>query len=392
MRRNVAAAAIVTMLGVPLWAQTARVFRDGNVWVEETTGTLPAAREFRALTDMGSLQVQGSATQVTYVVRKRSSADSEAAARKQFEQLRITASKIGDVVVLEGHVMGRSVNRLAADFAVQIPRLTQIVRAETRGGPLSLSSIQGTVTGTTGGGSVKLADLGGATSVISGGGSMDVGSVNADLYLESAGGPVTVDRVSGQLTVKTGGGRVKIGTAGPTTVETSAGNIEVGRCNGGLRANSGGGNLNFGDVMGTVTAETGGGSVRLGSAQGYVKVITGGGMVELWKLGQGAYVETGTGGITVQFVGSKFHDSYLHTTMGNVVAYLPRDMGVNVHAATEMASGSGITSEFPGLAITSEGGQFGPKSMFAEGPLNGGGPILRVRTTIGQIDFRKLQQ
>ena len=50
-----------------------RVFRDGNGWVEETTGILPPGREFRALTDLGALQVQGTASQVSYVVRKRSS-------------------------------------------------------------------------------------------------------------------------------------------------------------------------------------------------------------------------------------------------------------------------------------------------------------------------------
>ena len=32
-------------------------------------------------------------------------------------------------MVLEGRVIGRDVNRLAADFAVQIPRLTQLVKA-----------------------------------------------------------------------------------------------------------------------------------------------------------------------------------------------------------------------------------------------------------------------
>jgi hypothetical protein len=56
-----------------------------------------------------------------------------------------------------------------------------------------------------------------------------------------------------------------------------------------------------------------------------------------------------------------------------------------------LASGSGINSAFKGIAISSEGGQYGPKSMFGEGQLNGGGPILRLRTTVGQIDIRQGQ-
>jgi hypothetical protein len=378
----------------PLWAQSSRVFREGNTWVEETTGALPAGREFRALTDLGSLQVQGNATQVTYVVKKRSTEATEEAARRQFEQLRITASKMGDAVVLEGRVMGKNINRLAADFVVQIPRLTQMVKAETRGGALSLSSIQGTVIGTTAAGVVKLDDLGGGPiKVTSAGGAMEAGNLNSDLFLQTGGGAISVERVTGKLFVRTGGGKVKIGTTGPATIETGAGNIEVDKCTGELRASSGGGNLSFGDVAGNVTADTGGGSVRLGSAQGYVKVNTGGGTVELWKVGQGAYVETGAGAITAQFVGGhdQFRESYLHTAVGNIVAYLPRDLGVNVHASTEVASGGGINSTFQGLAITSEGGQYGPKSMFGEGRLNGGGPILRLRTTIGRIDIKWMQ-
>ena len=68
-------ATLLMAVAIPLCAQTPRVFRDGNSWVEETTGTLPAGREFRAFTDMGSVQVQGSGTQVSYVVRKRSYAN-----------------------------------------------------------------------------------------------------------------------------------------------------------------------------------------------------------------------------------------------------------------------------------------------------------------------------
>jgi hypothetical protein len=378
---------------IPLWAQPPRVYRDGNAWVEESTGNLPAGREFREFTDIGSVQVQGNSAQMSYVVRKRSYADTEEAARRQFEQLRVSANKSGDAVVLEGRLTGRSMNRFSADFIVQIPRATQVVKVETRAGSLSLASITGSIVGTTGGGNVKLDDVVGPVKIVSGGGNMEAGSVGSDLYLQSGGGNVSVERVDGHLVVKTGGGRVRIGTSGGTSIDTGAGNIEVLKCNGDLRASSGGGNLNLGDVIGSVTADTGGGSVRLASAQGGVRVITGGGTVELFKVGQSAQVETGAGAITVQFVAGRnqFRDSSLHTAAGDVVVYLPGNLGVNVHASTELANGAGIKSAFPGLAINQEGGNYGPRSISAEGALNGGGPILRVRTTIGQIDLRRLE-
>jgi hypothetical protein len=176
-------------------------------------------------------------------------------------------------------------------------------------------------------------------------------------------------------------------------VETGAGSIDVGRCSGDVRASTGGGNLNLGDVSGSVIVDSGGGTVRVASAGGDVRVSTGGGAVELMKVGRSAHVETGGGPITVQFVArpGQFGDSVLHTALGNILVYLPRDLRVNIHASTEMTNGVGIKSDFSGVAITSEGGQYGPKSMFGEGPLNGGGPILRLRTTIGQIDIKRSQ-
>jgi DUF4097 and DUF4098 domain-containing protein YvlB len=386
-------AAVTLALAAPLWAQSPKIFRDGDSWVEETTGTLSPGREFRSFVDIGSLEVQGNASQVSYVVRKRSRAGSEQEARRQFEQLRISATKVGDAVVLEGRLLSRSVSQLSADIMVQIPRLTQLVKVETKGGTLALSSISGSIIAATGGGNVKVDTVSGPVKVVSGGGNMQASHVMSDLFFQSGGGNVSIDSAAGQVLVKTGGGQVSIGMAGPTMVETGAGNVDVKRCNGDLRASTGGGNLNLGEVLGSVTADTGGGTIKLASAKGDVRAITGGGAVELMKLGQSAHVETGGGSITVQFVAgrSQFKDSSLRTALGNIVVYLPRDLGVNVHASTEMANGTGITSAFPGLTISSEGGNYGPRSMSAEGILNGGGPVLRVRTTIGQIDIRQSQ-
>src|SRR5262252_7741040 len=205
-RRWMVAAATLA-LAAPLWAQAPKVFRDGDSWVEETTGTLSAGHEFRSFVDMGSLMVQGSSSQVSYVVRKRSRASSEQEARRQFEQLRISATKVGDAVVLEGRLLSQSVNRLSADIVVQIPRLTQLVKVETKGGNLALSSVSGNIVGATAGGNVKLDSVSGPVKIMSGGGN------------------VSIDRANGQVIVKTGGGKVWIGTAGPTTIETGAGNV-----------------------------------------------------------------------------------------------------------------------------------------------------------------------
>jgi hypothetical protein len=45
--------------------------------------------------------------------------------------------------------------------------------------------------------------------------------------------------------------------------------------------------------------------------------------------------------------------------------------------------------DFTGIRVTSEGGQYGPKTIYGEGDLNGGGPVLKVHTMNGNIRFKK---
>ncbi len=391
-RRWKAAAALLAMaFAIPLWAQESRVYRDGNSWVEEITGTLPASRQVRITTDVGSVQVQGSSSSVTYVIRKRSYAGSEEAARRQFEQMRISAVKNSEGAFIEGRLANRNLERFNAEFVVQIPRRLEMVRVETRGGALNFSSIAATVVGATGAGWVKLDDLEGTVKISSGGGNVEVGRLGGDFSLTNGGGDVHIKNVAGQTRVNIGGGKVFLGSAKGANIQTGAGSIEVHKCNGDLGVSSGGGNLRLGDVTGAVQAETTAGSVHLDSARGRVRVTTGGGSVELFNLGQGVQVETGAGGITAEFVGKRgtFSDSSLHTAAGDVTVYLPNDLPVTVHASSDMATGHGIVSDFSGLRITKEGSNLVPRSMYAEGALNGGGPVLKVRTIIGQIDFRR---
>jgi len=380
--------AVAVAAAVPLYAQQSKVYREGNSWVEETTGVMPVGREVKVNTDMGSVQVQGNSPNMTYTIRKRSFAATKEAARRQFEQLRISVAK----TAIEGRLLGRNLERFNAEFVVQVPRELEMVRVETRGGALSFNSITATILGTTTGGAVKLENLNGPVKISTGGGAVEGGSLGADFTLTSGGGDVHINNIAGQARVTVGGGKVYIGTVKGSTITTGGGGIEVRKCDGDLRASTDGGNLYFGDVSGSVRAETGGGSVRLASANGRVQVSTGGGSVELYNLGQGAQVETGAGPITAAFVSGHgaFTDSSLHTAAGDVSVCLPANLPVTVHASSDMTNGRGITSDdFPQLKLITTGGDYGPKAMSAEGALNGGGPMLKIRTTMGQISLQR---
>jgi len=306
--------------------------------------------------------------------------------------LRVSAVKIGDSDSIEGKGAKKTLARFGAEFIVQVPRDLSVVRVQTRSGSLAFSSIAATIVATTGAGLIKLDDLAGPVKIASGGGNVEAGNLGSDLTLTSGAADVRVANVGGLTQVNLGGGRVYIGSSRASTIQTGAGSIQVQKCLGDLHVVSGGGNLYLGDVDGAVKAETEGGSVRLGSATGPVRVTTGGGSVSLFRLSRGAQVETGAGPITVEFIGNHgFTDSLLHTAAGDVAVCFASNLPVTVHATSDMASGRGISSEFPGLNITQQGGQWSPRSMSAEGAINGGGPALRIRTTIGQIAFRRCQ-
>jgi hypothetical protein len=157
-----------------------------------------------------------------------------------------------------------------------------------------------------------------------------------------------------------------------------------------VKATTGGGNIDLGDIGGPADIETGGGSIRLASAKGRVGANTGAGAIELFGV-PSARVETGAGGITVKLVntGAERHDSDLETGVGDITVYIASDVSLNIRATVDLANGHRITSEFPDIHIRTEGEGWGPRSYTAEGQLNGGGPMLKVHTSTGDICFKR---
>jgi hypothetical protein len=96
------------------------------------------------------------------------------------------------------------------------------------------------------------------------------------------------------------------------------------------------------------------------------------------------------GKIQAEFLGSSgATQSALDTGAGDIVVYVKSGVPLSVRAITEIAAGQGIRSDFPEMKVTAEDGGWGPRMMHAEGALSGGGPLLNIHTSIGQIDIRR---
>ena len=371
---------------------SSNVYREGNTWVQETKGTLGAAKIIRVSTDAGSVRVTGADRgDITYTLRKKVYSGSEETARRRFEQFKLSAWVTGDAASFRGACESQN-GRTSVDFDIQVPRGATLVYVRTDGGGVAVSNIAGRADLQTAGGSIAMDKIGSSIVAETSGGSIDVGSAGADVKVETSGGSITIRSANGMVHADTSGGSIDVGIINAAAVlNTAGGSIRAQQIGGNLDAETAGGNLDIGDVAGTAKLSTAGGSIRLGSALGRVDADTAGGSIKLLQLRAGARAQTAAGSIYVEFIGSRsaFSESLLETTAGDIVVTLPSNLGVNVRAGIEMATGHRIRSDFSELKITSTGGEYEPKEIFAEGAINGGGPMLKAQTTIGNIEFRK---
>jgi DUF4097 and DUF4098 domain-containing protein YvlB len=379
----------------PSAAQETHVSREGGAWGQEITGSLAAVKNLRVKVDMGSVVVRGGQQQgISYVVHTHFGNSSEQDARRQFEQYKITAYVKGDTAWIVGDWQGgRRPRHSSAEFSVMVPREITLVKLETEGGNVETTGVAGHVEAESGGGTVRLDDIGGGVNAETGGGSIDVGTVSGDIGVHTGGGTIQIRHANGKVVAETGGGSVEIQSgAQGATIETGGGSVEVHQCNGKVKVTTGGGSVDLSDIGGPAELETGGGSIRLTSAKGHVHAETGGGGIELYGV-PSANAETNAGGITVKLVntGAERSDSDLETGAGDVTVYIASDVAINVRASVDMGSGHRITSEFSDIHISSEGSQWEPKMLTAEGKLNGGGPTVKVRTSSGDICFKRAQ-
>ncbi|RKU05946.1 hypothetical protein C6502_20890 [Candidatus Poribacteria bacterium] len=222
----------------------------------------------------------------------------------------------------------RERNRLGVKFLITVPQRYN-VDLKTLGGGISVADLAGEVRSQTSGGSLR------------------IGSIKGPVWGRTSGGSIKLEGTQGDADVKTSGGKITIGSvAGAVQAKTSGGSISIDKATGGVNAKTSGGSITVEEVMGSINAKTSGGSIK-------------------------AYISRQPEG-----------DCSLETSGGSVTAYLVEDIGVDVEART---SGGSVSTDVPIATVV----QGKVRKNRLQGAINGGGPLLKLRTSGGSIRLRK---
>jgi DUF4097 and DUF4098 domain-containing protein YvlB len=199
--------------------------------------------------------------------------------------------------------------------------------------------------------------------------------------------PVQVDFVitvpAGFATeLRTSGGNITTGDlTGKALLRTSGGNIKLGKMGGTVDAHTSGGNITLDAAQGAVDLDTSGGNLTIGPVAGPAKLSTSGGSIKIESVVGALQARTSGGNIRAAIAGPLKEDCVLSTSGGNVHVNVDKAAAFRLDAST-----SGGSVDAAGLTLTLEQGGSGRSKL--AGAVNGGGPLLKLRSSGGSIAVR----
>ena len=385
MRRSAHFSARVALALLPLLAFVSAalaqqgVTRQGDLWVRTFYGTASAAPRLR-VNAQGPVTLEGGVSpNVSYQVKVGVRTRAAAEAQRIFDRYTVRLAPQGDWLVLTApggpfqtavsikapHLAAAAVS--TSDGTVDVRGVDGTLNVDTVGGELLVDRVGGNCKLSTGGGDVRVGQVGGWLECASGAGRITVGTVHGEAVLVTEGGDIVANDV---------GGRVR--------AQTRAGGIHIVKAGGAVTATSGGGRIVVDKADGVVVTRNVAGSVEVGAAAG-VQCESSAGGVRLGNILGSMQVSTMMGSILADLLGGKPADSLLASGDGDITVLIPSNVGVTIRAESQMADTfRRIVSEFPGLPVRRLGTE-----IVAEGPVNGGGPLLRISATQGTIFIKR---
>jgi TonB family protein len=232
------------------------------------------------------------------------------------------------------------------------------------------------------GGHIQVQDVSGNLDAFTAGGHIVAGNISGDAVLRSGGGHIRAGQISGRAQLETDGGNITLKQAGSfVSVRTGGGQIDFGEVRGSVRAQTGGGGIRIITVSGPMEVESNGGSICLTRVAGAVQAATAGGTIQAWINPEG-----NSSGGKVSLPGA----SQLSSGAGDIIVFLPRNLAANIDAMVENGGLSRIEAD-PALLLNIQPlGNHSVGPVRATGALNGGGEVLKLRTTVGKIRLQFL--
>jgi len=359
---------------------------------QDLTGSVPthAGERVHLSTELGSIVVhEHDADKVDYRIHLETDA-SQKDAQQLLKSFTVSVHQVEDGVALKAESPGRHwTGRLWATLELDIPKNVSL-DVGTGGGNIDASELQGHVTLSTAGGNITAADIAGPARLKTGGGNIVAKNIGGELYANTGGGHIVIGSVAGNATLHTSGGHIRVASIqGVATLETGGGNITLGHSGAELSASTDGGEIQVGEAAGLVRAKTGGGGIRVVRMFGPTDLQTGGGSIYLTQVDSPVKASTNSGGITAWFVSPPKSSGTcdLQSTDGDIVVHLPRELPVTIDAQVEKGDDHRVIVDpaFALKVVRDETSRL--HTVHAEGALNGGGELLRLRTIDGNIRF-----
>jgi DUF4097 and DUF4098 domain-containing protein YvlB len=199
------------------------------------------------------------------------------------------------------------------------------------------------------------------------------------LVSKSGSGSHEIDGVRGAVTASSGSGSIRVRNAGgDVRASAGSGSITADTVAGSFAANTGSGSIDGISVKGGITVKTGSGSITVSQAGGgAVEASSGSGSIRLSNLHGGVRASTSSG--TLQVQGEQTSDWRLSSSSGSVTIELA---GKPAFALDAHSNSGRIATDYP-ITVS---GLIDRREL--RGSVNGGGPLLHVRTSSGGIRIR----
>ncbi len=184
------------------------------------------------------------------------------------------------------------------------------------------------------------------------------------------------------IRTRSGSGNQTIeGTRGNADLQSGSGDLRLSHLTGEIRLQTGSGDVRAREISGAVRGGAGSGDIELEeTGAGDIDLHTGSGNVAVRGIQGAFHGETGSGDITAEGTQTGAWD--LHTGSGNVHVRLPENAAFDANLSTS----SGSVEVGPAITMTVQG-RVQETRKHIEGKVRGGGPMLTVRTSSGDIEI-----